>query len=158
MRIETDFTELDDTLSALREDYNYYMKVLRKTWAYLEQVGIKEFNKYAKYRWSLEREKSYSFVCIRRGNSLTAKRLIKSSGLLEDAELYRWSENPDRICEALDEACRYIRDKVKALKQKMEAAKCSVMEYEDRLKNLEEEDEDEEEPSPGGSKVMRYVQ
>jgi prefoldin subunit 5 len=153
VQIEEKYKELDDTLYTLQEDYNQCVKVLRKTWTYLEQMGIKEFNKYAKYRWSLDRENGYSHVCIRYGNSLTAKRLVKSSGLLEDAELYKWIENKDMICEALDEACQYIRDRVKALKQKMEETKFSIMEYEDKLKDL---DEDTEEAGlrAGGSKIM----
>jgi predicted RNase H-like nuclease (RuvC/YqgF family) len=144
--------ELDCTLTALQEDYNQCVKVIRKTYNYLEQVGIKEFNKYAKYKWSLDRDKGYSYVCVRYGSSLHRKSLIKSSGLLDDADLYKWIENKDLICEALDEACEYIRDKVKLLKRRMEETKSSMMEYEEKLNDLNEE---LEEAQSAGSKVMR---
>jgi hypothetical protein len=147
--------ELDYTLAGLQEDYNQCVRTVRKTYNYLEQVGVREFNKYSKYKWSLDRDRGYSYVCIRYGSSLGRKSLVKSSAYLEDAELYKWIENKDLICEALDEACQYIRDKVLSLKRKMDEAKLSIMEYEEKLRNLGEELEEAE---PGiartGAKVM----
>jgi hypothetical protein len=147
--------ELDYTLAGLQEDYNQCVRTIRKTYNYLEQVGVQEFNKYSKYKWSLDRDKGYSYVCIRYGNSLGRKSLVKSSAYLEDAELYKWIENKDLICEALDEACQYIRDKVLTLKRKMDETKLNIMEYEEKLRNL---DEELEEAAPGlariGAKVM----
>lgn len=145
--------ELDYALLALQEDYKACVKVVRKTFAYLEQVGVKEFNKYSKYKWSLDRESGYSYVCVRYGSSLKKKSLIKGLAHLEDPELYKWIENKDMICEALDEACEYIRARVKTLKRKMGETRASIMEYEEKLNNLEDGEEDL--PSGGGSKVMR---
>jgi hypothetical protein len=151
--IEAIGQELDNTLFALREDYNRCVKVIRKSYNYLEQVGIKEFNKYSKYKWSLDRSNGYRYVCVRCGSSLNKKSLVKSSGLLEDAEIYKWIENKDLICEALDEACEYIRNKVKTLKRKMEETRQAIGEYEEKLNDLNEELEECAEE--GGSKVMR---
>jgi hypothetical protein len=145
--------ELDDTLFALQEDYNRCVKVIRKSYSYLEQVGVKEFNKYSKYKWSLDRAGGYSYVCVRYGSSLNRKSLVKSSGLLEDAEIYQWIENKDLICEALDEECEYIRDKVKTLKRKMEETRNAIGEYEDKFNDLNEDLE--EFAKTGGSKVIR---
>jgi chromosome segregation ATPase len=147
--------ELDYTLADLQEDYNQCVRTIRKTYNYLEQVGVREFNKYSKYKWSLDRDRGCSYVCIRYGSSLGRKSLVKSSAYLEDAELYKWIENKDLICEALDEACRYIRDKVLNLKRKMDETKLSIMEYEEKLRNLGEELE-EAEPAitRTGAKVM----
>ncbi|MDR3193045.1 MAG: hypothetical protein LBT87_08275 [Treponema sp.] len=131
--------ELDYTLAGLQEDYNQCVRTIRKAYSYLEQVGVHEFNKYSKYKWSLDRDRRYSYVCIRYGSSLGRKSLVKSSAYLEDAELYRWIENKDLICEALDEACQYIRNKVLTLKRKMDETKLSIMEYEEKLRNLDEE-------------------
>jgi hypothetical protein len=146
--------ELDYTLAGLQEDYNQCVRTIRKTYSDLEQVGVQEFNKYSKYKWTLDRDRAYSYVCIRYGNSLRRKSLVKSSAYLEDAELYRWIENKDLICEALDEACRYIRDKVRMLKRKMDETKLSIMEYEERLRNLDEELEEAGPVTRTGSKVM----
>ncbi|MDR2618547.1 MAG: hypothetical protein LBC62_06725 [Treponema sp.] len=146
--------ELDYTLADLQEDYNQCVRTIRKTYGYLEQVGVREFNKYSKYKWSLDRDRGYSYVCIRSGNSLRRKSLVKSSAYLEDAELYKWIENKDLICEALDEACQYIRDKVRMLKRKMDETKLSIMEYEEKLRNLDEELEEAGPITRTGSKVM----
>jgi hypothetical protein len=148
--------ELDYTLVELQEDYNQCVKTVRKIYNYLEQVGVREFNLYSKYKWSLDRDKGYSYVCIRCGNSLRKKSLVKSSAYLEEAELYKWIENKDLICEALDEACQYIRNRVIMLKRKMGETKLSIMEYEEKLKNLGEEEPEEAEPGTGrtGAKVM----
>jgi hypothetical protein len=133
--------ELDYTLADLQEDYNQCVRTVRKTYNYLEQVGVREFNKYSKYKWTLDRDTGCSYVCIRYGNSLRRKSLVKSSAYLEDAELYKWIENKDLICEALDEACQYIRDKVLMLKRKMNETKLSLMKYEEKLKNFDDEGE-----------------
>jgi hypothetical protein len=149
--------ELDYTLADLQEDYNQCVRTIRKAYSYLEQVGVREFNKYSKYKWSLDRDTGYSYVCIRYGNSLMRKSLVKSSAYLEEAELYKWIENKDLICEALDEACQYIRAKVLKLKRKMDETKLSIMEYEEKLRNLDPgKDPEDAGPAIGriGTKVM----
>jgi hypothetical protein len=138
----------------LQEDYNQCVRTIRKTYGYLEQVGVQEFNKYSRYKWTLDRDRGYSYVCIRYGNSLRRKSLVKSSAYLEDAELYKWIENKDLICEALDEACQYIRDKVRMLKRRMDETKLSIMEYEEKLRDLDEELEEAGPVTRTGSKVM----
>jgi hypothetical protein len=151
---ETLREELDYTLVELQEDYNQCVKTIRKIYNYLEQVGVREFNQYSKFKWTLDRDKGYSYVCIRCGNSLRKKSLVKSSAYLEDAELYKWIESKDLICEALEEAYQYIRDKVLMLKRKMDETKLSILEYEEKLKNLDEEPEN---PEPGGSRTSTKV-
>lgn len=152
MQIDGIGEELDYTLLSLQEDYNHCVKIIRKTYNYLEQVGIQEFNKYSKYKWSLDRDSGCSYVCVRYGSSLKKKSLVKSSAYLEDAELYKWMENKDLVCEALDEACEYIRNKVQTLKRKMEETTFSIMEYGEKLQNL---DQAFQEVEKGASKIMR---
>ncbi|MDR2476444.1 MAG: hypothetical protein LBD18_01490 [Treponema sp.] len=148
--------ELDYTLAELREGYNQCVRLIRKTYDYLEQVGVKEFNKYSKYKWSLDREKGATYVCVRQGNSLMKKSLVKSSGLLNDAELYKWIERKDLVCEALDEASEYIRDKVRLLKRKMDEAMTSMAVYEDKLNDLADEVEEVCE-EPDACKVIQMT-
>jgi hypothetical protein len=102
-------------------------------------MGIKEFNRYSKYKWNYDHDKDCNYVCIRFGNSLSRKIFVKSSAYLEEAELYKWIEDKDLICEALEEAYEYIRKKVRILKLKMEEVKDSIQVYEERLSNLDEE-------------------
>jgi hypothetical protein len=157
---ETLREELDYTLVELQEDYNQCVRTIRKIYGYLEQVGVREFNQYSKYKWSLDRDKGYSYVCIRYGNSLRKKSLVKNSASLEDAELYKWIENKDLICEALDEAYQYIRDKVVMLKRKMDETKSSILEYEEKLKNLDEEELEKTEPGSSriGTKATKVME
>jgi hypothetical protein len=147
--------ELDYTLLDLQEDYKQCVKTIRKTYNYLEQVGIQTFNKYSRYKWSLDRDSGYSYVCIRHGSSLKRKSLVKSTAYLNEAELYKWIESKDLICEALDEACDYIRNKVQMLIRKMEETKFSIMEYEEKLRNLDEDLEEAGVDTDFNTKVMR---
>jgi hypothetical protein len=126
----------DETIAGLEEDYNKCYSTIRKTFEYLEKVGLKEFNKYSKYKWSFDREGRYSYVCIRYGNSLARKSLVKRQSYLENGDLYKWVDNKDLICEALDEAYQYINDRLATIQQKMNEMRESVNVYEDKINDL----------------------
>jgi hypothetical protein len=158
--------ELDDTLTDVQEEYNRAVKIIRKTYSYLERIGLKDFNRYSKFKWSLDRdERGYSYVCVRLGASLTRKSLVKNSGLLEDAELYQWVENQSIVCEALDEAGDYLREKVKNLKRLMEENRARLDNFEEKFSDIEETlaEVDEQglplsDSAHGASKTMRLAE
>ena len=128
------------TLRALEEDYNKCYSLIRKTYGYLEKLSLREFNKYSKYKWSLDKDKDrgYSYVCVRFGASLVKKSLIKRSGSLSEEELYQWIENKDMVLESLEEAYKFIDDKLDVLKLKMDEMKEQVEKYEQRLEGIGE--------------------
>ncbi|MDR2500848.1 MAG: hypothetical protein LBD37_07205 [Treponema sp.] len=131
--------EVEDSLLGLQEDYNQCFKTIKKTYEHLNRIGLKEFNKRSKYKWNYDHDKDCSYVCIRFGNSLSRKILVKSSAYLEEPELYQWIEEKDFTLEALEEAYEYIRKKIRLLKSKMEAVKEHIQAYDDRLKDLADE-------------------
>jgi hypothetical protein len=124
------------TLRDLEEDYKRCYSLIRKTYGYLENVGLKEFNKYSKYKWSYDHESGFNYVCIRFGSSLIKKSLIKRRAYLEEEELYKWIENKDLVCEALGEAYEYIDKKLDKLKCKMDEMKEQIEDYEKRLEGI----------------------
>ena len=130
---------IERTLIDLQEDYNQCYKTIRKTYEFLERMGIKTFNKYSKFKWNYDHDRDCNYVCIRFGNSLSRKIFVKSSAYLEEAELYQWIEDKDLICEALEEAYEYIRKKVRVLKIKMEEVKDSIVAFEERFDLLDDE-------------------
>jgi hypothetical protein len=123
-------------MQELEDDYKRCYGIIRKTFDYLEKLGLREFNRYSKYKWSFDHEADFNYVCIRAGASLVKKSLIKRRPYLEEAELYRWIENKDLICEALDEAYKYIDEKLSTLKLKMDDMKERVTNYEERLQDI----------------------
>jgi hypothetical protein len=131
---------VDETLQELERDYNRCYRIIRKTYEYLERVGLQDFNKFSKYKWSFDRDKrGVSYVCVRDGGSLLKKSLVKRSGSLEDAELLRWLDNKTLVCDALDEAYEYIDEKVDKLICKMNEMKEHIQRYEDRGRGIEED-------------------
>ncbi|MDR0376159.1 MAG: hypothetical protein LBH85_10670 [Treponema sp.] len=130
---------IDIALKELEEDYNRCYQIIRKTYEHLERIGLRDFNKFSKYKWSFDRDgRGASYVCVRNGGSLLKKSLIKRSGSLEEAELLRWLNDKDLVCEALDEAYKYIDEKIGALKLKMNEMKERIQGYEDRSEGFEE--------------------
>ena len=130
---------IENTLTDLQDDYNQCYKTIKKTYEFLERMGIKAFNKYSKFKWNYDHDKDCNYVCIRFGNSLSRKIFVKSSAYLEEAELYRWVEDKDLIVEALEEAYEYIRKKIRLLKIKMEEVKDSITAFEERFDLLDDE-------------------
>jgi hypothetical protein len=129
--------DIAGTLQALEDEYLRCYRLIRKTYDYLEKVGLREFNKYATYKWSFDRENGFSYVCIRLGSSLVKKSLIKRRAYLEEEELYRWIENKDLVFEALDEAYRYIDEKLAKLRLKMGEMQEQLEGYEERLEGMD---------------------
>jgi hypothetical protein len=134
-----DFKEdIDSALRTIDEDYIICFKMIRKMYDYLETFGLKDFNKYSKYKWSYDRDKGkgYSYVCIRFGSSLSRKCLVKRRAYIEDADLHKWVEHKDLIKEALEEAYQYISEKVNAVKKKIEDLKGFMEEYKGKLDDI----------------------
>ncbi|MDR2783316.1 MAG: hypothetical protein LBB48_05680 [Treponema sp.] len=130
---------IDVALKELEEDYNRCYRIIRKTYEHLERIGLRDFNKFSKYKWSFDRDgRGVSYVCVRNGGSLLKKSLIKRSGSLEEAELFRWLNDKDLVCEALDEAYEYLDEKVCKLKLKMNEMKERIQGYEDKSEGVEE--------------------
>ena len=137
---------IDKALDTIEDDYKICLRIIGKYFDYLDTCGLKEFNKYSNYKWSRDRDKSngYNYVCIRHGNSLKKKCLVKKRPYIENEDLYKWVENKDLIHEALDEAYQYIDKKISTVKIKIEAMRESAKEFEEKLEDLSYYDEDEE--------------
>ena len=132
---------IDRALLAIEEDYKVCLRIIGRYFDYLDTCGLKEFNKYSKYKWSFDRDKSdgYSYVCIRYGSSLMRKALVKKRAHIETDDLYKWVENKELIQESLDEAYQYIVSKVNTVKIKIEAMKEVAEDYEEKLNNISED-------------------
>ncbi|MDR0556413.1 MAG: DUF3798 domain-containing protein [Treponema sp.] len=65
------------------------------------------------------------------------RSLVKRSGVLEEAEPLRWLDGKDLACEALDEAYKYIDEKIGALKLKMNELKERMQGYEVRGEDVD---------------------
>ncbi|MDR2194006.1 MAG: hypothetical protein LBP19_06020 [Treponema sp.] len=123
---------IDATLKEVEDEYNRCYRIIRKTYDYLERIGLQDFNKFSKYKWSFDRDRrGFSYVCVRNGGSLLKKSLVKRSGSLEEPELLRWLDTKNLVCEALDEAYEYIDEKIGTLKLKMTEMKGRIQKYED---------------------------
>jgi archaellum component FlaC len=131
--------KIDVAIKDLEEDYNRCYRIVRKTYEYLEKMGLRDFHKFSKYKWSFDKDnRGFSYVCVRSGSSLLKKSLVKRSGSLEEAELLRWIDDKDLVCEALDEAYVYIDEKLDKLKFKMNEMKERIQGYEDRVEKTGE--------------------
>jgi hypothetical protein len=142
--MERDREDIEDALKTIDEDYILCFKMIRKIYDYLETLGVKEFNKYSKYKWSYDRDKNkgYNYVCIRYGSSLAKKCLVKRRAYVEDADLYRWVQHKDLIQEALDEADQYVYTKVNAVKNKMEGLRTVMEDYGEKLDDISKDYEE----------------
>ena len=129
---------IDSALYTIEEDYKVCLRIIGRYFDYLDTCGLKEFNKFSKYKWSYDRDKGngYSYVCIRYGNSLMKKCLVKRRAYIENDDLYKWVQNKDLIQEALDEAYQYIITKINAVKIKIEAMKELAEDYEEKLEGI----------------------
>ena len=134
--------EIDNALYTIEEDYKACLRIIGRYYDYLDTCGLKEFNRYSKYKWSYDRDKSngYSYVCIRYGNSLMRKALVKRRAFIDNDDLYKWVDNKDLVEEALDEAYQYIVKKITAVKGKIEAMKAIAEDYQEKLDDLIEDD------------------
>jgi len=132
---------IDNALQTIEADYKICLRIIGKYFDYLSTCGLKEFNRFSKYKWSHDRDKSngYSYICIRYGNSLIKKILIKKRAYIEDEDLYRWVDNKDLVEEALDEAYQYIVNKIAAVKLKIEEMKGIAEIYEEKLEDISED-------------------
>lgn len=128
----------DSVLQNIEDDYKTCLRIIGRYFEYLETCGLSEFNKYSKYKWSYDRDKKkgYSYVCIRYGNSMEKKCLIKRRAYIESEDLYKWVENRDLVREALDEAYKYIEKKISTVKSKIEAIRLVVEDYEEKLEEI----------------------
>jgi len=135
---------IDLVLQSIEDDYKVCLKIIGKYFDYLETCGLKDFNKYSKYKWTYDRDKSngYSYICIRYRNSLKKKSLIKKRAYIEEEDLYQWTRNKALIQEALDEAYQYIANKLEDAKKKIEEIKEIAEEYDEKLEGLSEDGED----------------
>lgn len=125
--------KISQTLQELEEDYNECYRLIRKTYDYLEKIGLRDFNKFSKYTWSFDKDsRGYGYVCIRAGSSLMKKSLVKRSGTMDEADLLRWLDNKDLICEAIDEAYEYIDAALSRFRSKMDDMKNRLKAYEDK--------------------------
>ena len=133
--------DIETSLRIIEEDYITCFRMIRRIYDYLDRFGLKEFNKYSKYKWSYDRDKTkaYNYVCIRYGSSLKQKCVIKRISHVENADLYRWIDQKDLIQEALDEAYQHIYTKVSTVKEKIENLKEIVEEYEEKLNDMSRE-------------------
>ena len=129
---------IDKALDAIEDDYKICLQIIGKYFDYLDTCGLKEFNKYSNYKWSYDRDKSngYSYVCIRYGNSLEKKCLVKKRPYIENEDLYKWVENKDLIHDALDEAYQYIVKKINTVKINIEAMREAAEKFEEKLEGL----------------------
>ena len=133
---------IDSAMLAIEEDYKVCLRIIGRYYDYLDTCGLKEFNKYSKYRWSLDRDNKangYSYVCIRYGNSLLKKCLVKKRPYIEKDDLYKWVENKELVQEALDEAYQFIITKINTVKGKIEAMKEAAENYEEKLEDISED-------------------
>ena len=137
---------IDNALQTIEDDYKICLRIIGRYFDYLEKCGLKEFNKYSKYRWSYDRDrvKGGSYVCIRYGNSLIKKCLVKKRAYIENEDLYRWVRNKELVHEALEEAYQYIASKVSGVKGEIDEMKQTAEEYAEKLENLPSDDEGSE--------------
>ena len=137
---------IDDAMQAIEDDYKVCLKIIGRYFDYLETCGLKEFNKYSKYRWSYDRDrvKGGSYVCIRYGNSLIKKCLVKKRAYIENEDLYKWAKNKELVQEALEEAYQYIAGKVSGVKTEIDEMKETAQEYAEKLDNLPADNDDDE--------------
>ena len=145
---------IDIAMQEIEDDYKVCLKIIGRYFDYLETCGLKEFNKYSKYRWSYDRDrvKGGSYVCIRYGNSLIKKCLVKKRAYIENEDLYKWVKNKALIQEALDEAYQYIFEKVSGVKVEMDEMKNTAEEYAEKLENLSsDKDSEDNDPENNGS-------
>jgi len=140
---------IDAALQTIEDDYKICLRIIGRYFDYLETCGLKEFNKYSKYKWSYDRDRSKggSYVCIRYGNSLIKKCLVKKRAYIENDELYKWVKNKDLVQEALDEAYQYIVNKVNSVKGKIDGMKKTAEEYAEKLENISEDNDSDSEDS-----------
>jgi len=133
--------DIETSIHVIEEDYNTCFRMIRRIYDYLDRFGLKEFNKYSKYKWNYDRDRSreYSYVCIRYGNSLIKKCLIKKRSHVDTADLYRWIESKELIQEALDEAYEYISEKTNTAKRKMEELKGIMEGYGEKFDDITNE-------------------
>jgi len=133
--------DIETSIQVIEEDYKTCFRMIRRIYDYLDRFGLKEFNKYSKYKWNYDRDKNkeYSYVCIRYGNSLAKKCLIKRRSHVDTADLYRWIESKELIQEALDEAYEYISTKTTAVKSKMEELKGIMEDYGKKFDDISNE-------------------
>jgi hypothetical protein len=129
---------IDSAMLSIEEDYKVCLRIIGRYYDYLDTCGLKEFNKFSKYRWSFDRDKAngYSYVCIRYGNSLLKKCLVKKRPYIEKDDLYKWVENKELVQEALDEAYQFIITKINTVKGKIEAIKEAAENYEEKLEDI----------------------
>ena len=135
---------IDTVLQSIEDDYKVCLKIIGKYFNYLETCSLKEFNKYSKYKWTYDRDKSngYSYICIRYRSSLKKKVLIKKRAYIEEEDLYNWTRNKTLIQEALDEAYEYIAGKLEDAKKRIEEIKETAEEYNEKLEGLSEDGEE----------------
>jgi hypothetical protein len=129
---------IDVALQTIEEDYKVCLRIIGRYFDYLETCGLKEFNKYSKYKWSYDRDRSKggSYVCIRYGNSLIKKCLVKKRAYIENDDLYRWAGNKNLVQEALDEAYQYIVSKVSGVRVRLDDMKKTAEEYAEKLEKI----------------------
>jgi hypothetical protein len=146
---------IDVAMQEIEDDYKVCLKIIGRYYDYLETCGLKEFNKYSKYRWSYDRDrvKGGSYVCIRYGNSLLKKCLVKKRAYIENEDLYKWVRNKVLIQEALDEAYQYIAEKVSGVKLEIDEMKKTAEEYAEKLENLSDDDDEESVDDVTGDKA-----
>jgi hypothetical protein len=152
--------QIDVALQTIEDDYKICLRIIGRYFDYLETCGLKEFNKYSKYRWSYDRDRSKggSYVCIRYGNSLIKKCLVKKRAYIENDELYKWVKNKELVQEALDEAYQYIANKISGVKGKIDDIKKTAEEYAEKLDGIsgDAEKEKEEETEKTASKKISW--
>ena len=130
--------DIDIALETIDEDYKKCLRIIGRYFDYLETCGLKEFNKFSKYKWTYDRDRSngYSYVCIRYGSSLMKKVLVKKRAYIESDDLFRWVKNKDLIAEALDEAYQHILNKISTVLSRIEAIKEVAENYEEKLDEI----------------------
>ena len=126
---------IENALFTIEEDYKTCLRIVGRYFDYLETCGLREFNRFSKYKWSYDRDRSngFSYVCIRYGSSLKRRCLVKRRAYIENDELYKWVENKELVEEALDEAYQYIMGKITVVKSKIEAMRALAVNFEERL-------------------------
>jgi hypothetical protein len=132
---------VQNALQTIEEDYNASQRIIEKYFGYLDTCGLKDFNRFSKYKWTHDRDKSngFSYICIRYRASLMKKCVVKKRSHMSDEDMYKWAANKELIRDALDEAYEYIVTKISALKSKIGEIKEVAKEYEDKLNNISED-------------------
>jgi hypothetical protein len=138
---------IDAALQTIEDDYKICLRIIGRYFDYLETCGLKEFNKYSKYKWSYDRDRSKggSYVCIRYGNSLIKKCLVKKRAYIENDDLYKWAGNKNLVQEALDEAYQYIVTKISGVRGRLDDMKKTAEEYAEKLEKIPGDDSEEDE-------------